>query len=307
MECLICKNKEEKKALCEVRLLEKPVHRLVSCPSCGASFFDPPPSLSELSGFYGNAYYAFDKYKDEYSGSLLGKKLRRLSKAGNFLDIGCSTGHFLKGVRDSSGWECFGTEFSENAASYAKEKLGLDVRPGDIKTAGFPENCFNYIQMNNVLEHVTDPAAFLTEIYRILKPAGTFQLMIPNGKLDILLLKRFYEEEKSPPISKDGHIFFFPAKTLMALLTNTGFKISRARTCSIARGLKVSGILPLNKEWKESYRPAKKQENQEFKPVEKKRHSNFYYSYRHFMNNAKNIPGMYSFGLDYLVFATKTK
>lgn len=294
------------KPICPVRLLEKPVHGLVSCPSCGAGFLEPLPSAAELDEFYGNAYYDFDRYKDEHSGGLLGKRLKKLSNNGRFLDIGCSTGHFLKGVRDSSGFEVFGTEFSKNAVSYAKEKLGLDVRQGDIWKAGFSKDHFDYIHMNNVLEHVTDPAGFLSEVFRILKPGGTFQLLIPNGKLDNSLLTRFYKEENIAPASKDGHLFFFPGKTLVRLLENTGFKITKTKTCSIARGLKVIGLLPLNKNWKDAYRMKNKPEDQiEFMPAEKKKRSNFYYSYRHFMNSSKNVPGIFWFGLDYLIFAKK--
>jgi len=302
---LICKNKGEKSFFCKVRLLEKPVHNLISCPSCGVLFFEPPPSLVELEEFYSNSYYDFDKYKDEHSGRLLGRKLRKHSKEGRFLDIGCSTGHFLKGVKDSSGWQVFGTEFSKSAVTYAKENLGLEVCHGDIKAAGYPKNYFSHIRMNHVLEHVADPSAFLTEIYRTLKPAGTFQLTLPNGTLDAALLQRFYKTEGMAPKSKDGHIFFFPGDALISLLEKTGFKVVQARTCSIPRGLKVSGILHLNKDWKEAYRITKAKEQPEFNPVQRKKHSGLYYSYRHFINNSKNLPGLYSFGLDYLFFAVK--
>ncbi len=305
MECLICKNKAEKSFLCEVRLLEKPVHRLVSCTECGAAFFEPPPSLFELEEFYGNTYYDFDKYRDEYSGGLLAAKLKRISQKGRFLDIGCSTGHFLKGVQTKSGWEVSGTEFSKNAVAYAKEKLGLEVKHGDLIKAGFQENYFDYIRMNHVLEHVTGPVSFLKEIYRILKPAGTFQLMLPNGKLDLALLTRFYREEKTAPKSKDGHIFFFPDRTLLLLLEKAGFKIQSTKTCSVSRGLKISGFLPLNKDWKDAYCLTKKEAQKEFNSGAGKIHSGFYYRYRHFMNNSKNIPGLHAFGLDYLVLAGK--
>ncbi|OGF46981.1 MAG: hypothetical protein A2452_01255 [Candidatus Firestonebacteria bacterium RIFOXYC2_FULL_39_67] len=307
MECIVCKNDKEKKFICKSCLTVGTIYNILSCQNCGVSYFDPLPSASELDKFYNNSYYAFDQYKDEHSGGIFAVKLKKIAHTGRFLDIGCSAGHFIKGIKDKCGWEVFGTEFSASAVAYAKEKLGLDVRQGDLKKSGFAGNYFDYIHMNNVLEHVTDPIGFLKEIFRVLKSGGTFQLLIPNGKVDVELLQRFYKEEKTPAKSKDGHLFFFPKKTLVNMVEKTGFKITKTKTCSISRGLRVSGLLPLKKSWKEAYRftEESKMEKKEFAPAEVKKHSNSYYSYRYFMNNSKNIPGLYSFGLDFLIVAKK--
>ena len=307
MECTVCKNIGEKKVIGKSCLTKGTVHDILSCPKCGVMYFSPLPSVTELSRFYNNSYYNFDKHKDEHGGRIFAKRLNKIAKTGNFLDIGCSTGHFLKGVKDGSGWNVFGTEFSKDAVSYAKEKLDLDVREGDLKNAEFSENNFDYIHMNNVLEHVTDPVSFLKEIYRVLKPGGSFYLVIPSGEADVALLKRFYEEEKTPARRKDGHIFFFSKETLLFLLENNGFNVVKAKTCSVSRGLRVAGVLPLKKNWKEAYRLKEdsKTEKKEFKPEDVKKRSVAYYSYRYFMNNSKNIPGLFSFGLDFLIIAKK--
>ncbi|MFH1074013.1 MAG: class I SAM-dependent methyltransferase, partial [Candidatus Firestonebacteria bacterium] len=303
MECIICKNTGEKIVIGKSCLTTETIHDIISCPKCGAMYFSPMPSVLELSKFYSNSYYNFDKYKDEHSGGIYAKKLKKIAKTGNFLDIGCSTGHFIKGIKDKCEWGVFGTEFSASMASYAREKLGLDVRKGDLKDAGFSENYFDYIHMNNVLEHVTDPVSFLNEIFRVLKPGGNFQLLIPNGEADAALLQRFYEEEKVPAKSKDGHLFFFPKKALINLLEKTGFKIKKTKTCSISRGLRVFGLLSLKKNWKDAYRLTEKNktEKKEITSEEAKKRSGAYYAYRYFMNNSKNIPGLHSFGLDFLI------
>ncbi|OGF48118.1 MAG: hypothetical protein A2231_09130 [Candidatus Firestonebacteria bacterium RIFOXYA2_FULL_40_8] len=309
MHCFVCGNNDDKRSICKSCLTKELTHDILTCESCGTSFLYPLPSVAELNEFYGNTYYDFDKNKDEHGGGIFAKKLKRISKTGNFLDIGCSTGHFLKGIKDKSDWQVFGTEFSGNAVKYAKEKLELDVRQGDLKESGFTENYFDYIHMNNVLEHVTDPVLFLKEIFRVLKPKGTFELLVPNGEADVALLKRYFEEEKTPAKSKDGHIFFFSKKALLNMLEQTGFKIIKTKTCSVSRGLRVAGYLPLKKNWKEAYRLTEEsgKEKKDFSPREPKKHSGAYYSYRYFMNNSKNLPGLHSFGLDFLIVAGKSR
>jgi SAM-dependent methyltransferase len=55
------------------------------------------------------------------------KRCRSVTKVlpgpGKILDIGCATGLFLSGMQDR-GWECLGIELNEQAATYARERMG---------------------------------------------------------------------------------------------------------------------------------------------------------------------------------------
>lgn len=46
----------------------------------------------------------------------------------------------------------------------------------------FPAEMFDVITARWVLEHVESPAAFLTEVARVLKPSGSFIALTPNGR-----------------------------------------------------------------------------------------------------------------------------
>lgn len=54
-----------------------------------------------------------------------------------------------------------------------------DVK-ADICNLPFPDNEFDFILCNHVLEHIPDDTKALNEIYRILKPGGTAILQIPQ-------------------------------------------------------------------------------------------------------------------------------
>lgn len=58
----------------------------------------------------------------------------------------------------------------------------------DLKAIPVEDARFDYIVFNQVMEHLPDPKAVLTELYRVLKPRGR---MIYSGPL-------FYEEHEQP-------------------------------------------------------------------------------------------------------------
>lgn len=304
--CPVCNDNNDKIFRARTALAYGDNFDLVTCSACRVSCLFPLPSNAQLRKFYTNSYYSFDKYRDEFRGRVYARKLKKLGETGNFLDIGCSTGHFIKGVRDNCAWKVYGTEFSNPAVKYAKEKLGLDVRSGELNENGFEQEYFDYIHVNNVMEHVLDPVKLLREANRILKPGGIFQLMLPNGSVDQLPLIKYFNEENKPAKTKDGHIYFFPKTALIQLLAKQGFVMESSKTCSIRKGLKILGCFPLKKNWKDIYiSHPEKPDTRIFNPVEVKKHSNLYYGYRYFMNNAQDLPGMWGFGQDFLLIAKK--
>lgn len=54
------------------------------------------------------------------------------------------------------GWDTFGVETDRVAAQIAAQH-GLNVFCGDIYQANFPDNYFDAVTMNHVVEHVVDP------------------------------------------------------------------------------------------------------------------------------------------------------
>jgi SAM-dependent methyltransferase len=51
---------------------------------------------------------------------------------------------------------------------------------GDIQRLPFRDASFDLVTANVVVEHVSNPAALLEEVYRVLKPAGRFLFHTPN-------------------------------------------------------------------------------------------------------------------------------
>jgi 2-polyprenyl-3-methyl-5-hydroxy-6-metoxy-1,4-benzoquinol methylase len=101
---------------------------------------------------------------------------------GHILDVGCGDGWFLFRMY-RQGWSVTGLDFDLNAIETAKEKYGkygFELLQTDLIGAHFPDNSFDAVTMNHVIEHVADPIALLAEVKRILKPGGRLVSITPN-------------------------------------------------------------------------------------------------------------------------------
>jgi SAM-dependent methyltransferase len=273
---------------------------LVECPACRSRFFNPLPSADDLSRFYVPGYYGSDWYKQEGKGREFGRAMLPRGFKGRLLDIGCGLGFFINGIRQSSGWEVYGVEFSPEAVAFARAKLNLQVVEATTGTMSFPDGFFDFVHVNNVLEHVRNPLALVQECRRLLRAGGNFYLSVPNGPVDSANLLQYHQCEMEAPSSKDGHIFFLSPTALQLLFQESDFEIVSSRTYGLRRGLRALGYLPPKPGWKKPYQPGPtKQPQSAIKLASAKRRLPGYYAYRFWQSRIKMLPGLWKFGLDF--------
>lgn len=94
-------------------------------------------------------------------------------KKAKLLDLGCDDGVWtMKLAKKIKTKDVSGYEIIEEAVNKAK-KRGVKVKRGDLnKKLEYPNNSFDVIHANQVIEHLNNTDLFLSEIYRILKPNG---------------------------------------------------------------------------------------------------------------------------------------
>jgi SAM-dependent methyltransferase len=98
------------------------------------------------------------------------------------------------------------------------EKIGT-YRNEDLQAQTFADGTFDIVLTLDVMEHVYEPAAAFTEIYRTLKPGGVYICTFPVRKGQVAAWERRFEELpdgtrrhfKPPeihgnPVSKEGSI-----------------------------------------------------------------------------------------------------
>jgi SAM-dependent methyltransferase len=97
------------------------------------------------------------------------------------------------------------------------------VRHGELSEAHFPENSFDVIRLNHVLEHLSDPQGTFHEIGRILSFDGIVYITVPNThSLNFWLFRQNWYGLDSP-----RHVISYCPETLGYLCNVTGLEIVR--------------------------------------------------------------------------------
>lgn len=113
------------------------------------------------------AFYA--KYSDT---------LQPEKPGGRLLDVGCGVGQVVARLTEK-GFEAHGVDVSEPNIERAK-KFCPRCQLYDGKRLPFPDQYFSSVGALNVLEHVDEPEAFLSELVRVTEPGGRLVISSPN-------------------------------------------------------------------------------------------------------------------------------
>lgn len=97
------------------------------------------------------------------------------------LEIGCGGGGLLRLIEES-GACAVGVDTLVSALELAREKTGGKVILIDENSSlPFPDNTFDAVIGQHVVEHLTRAAAALVDLARVLKPGGSLALATPNA------------------------------------------------------------------------------------------------------------------------------
>ena len=233
--------------VCKAVLYADAERDICECRDCGAAYFFPVPPPEEIARCYPAAYFRgfFRQYwKDYYKGRALALQLSGWRSKGRLLDVGCALGTMLAGARDHSGWSVQGLEYSAEAAGMGSALNELPIVSSSVSGAPFPDGSFDYVNVNNVLEHESDPVAAMKKVSQLLGPGGRVELTVPNGPVDLLPTVALYRRGRAVKTRHDGHLFYFPRRTLELLLDKAGFRILSLKNFHFKQGLKSRGWSP---------------------------------------------------------------
>lgn len=197
-------------------------YSLYECNKCHTISIQQIPSEKELEKYYSDSYYTY-KYYGLLNKYFLWLRTIKMPKKGSVLDIGCGDGSFLKALKEK-GYECYGLETSSSGIKKAKSK-GLTIYK-DIKKI---RRKFDVITLWHVLEHITTPISYLSQIKRLLKKDSYLVIAIPNFDSIQSKIGRDAWFHLAPPL----HIFHYTPKTIGALLKRVGFKVVRIEHFSL--------------------------------------------------------------------------
>jgi SAM-dependent methyltransferase len=112
------------------------------------------------------------------------------------LDCGCGEGAYVAAMAEL-GADVLGVEYqpAKVAAFGRRRPASGRVQQGDVQHLDLPDDSFDVVLMNEVLEHVPDDVEALREVRRVLRPGGRFVLFAPN---------RLYPFETHGVLRRDG-------------------------------------------------------------------------------------------------------
>lgn len=202
-----------------------------TCKDCGLLFCSPQPiinkeSLNEIySGDYYQNYFgdSFDYMQQESSWNKLLKK--RLKKEFDYyysfisnqnltkkvLDLGCGDGRFLEHFA-KLGWDCYGIEPSNFISEIARKK---NINILEIPMLEIEDSVrYDFIFMDNVIEHLDYPAQYLEKAFKLLNLSGVMVIKTPNSlgiierteTLVLSLLPKFFTQYLLKKLHKNFNI-----------------------------------------------------------------------------------------------------
>lgn len=232
-----------------LELYRSEIMRVVRCPKCGLMYQNPRVAETTWGDTY-DVVPEYQVYRSEASRVAKERLFRdrvdaiqrrcKLPPSGAFLDIGASQGIMMQTLLSAlPGWKGFGVEPSATAREYALN-AGLSVVPAlDALPAG---QKYDWINLDNTLEHIEDPLGLLIELRGRLARNGFLYIEVPNESFFRLRyrINDAIRGTKKPP-TFPGHLTLFTQSTLQAMLHRAGLAAD-LWTESVSAPNRMSGV-----------------------------------------------------------------
>jgi 2-polyprenyl-3-methyl-5-hydroxy-6-metoxy-1,4-benzoquinol methylase len=209
----------------------------------GHRAIEPMPGEDELRAYYAEKYfsnpdsacYAVEYPEDELTHRRLRAAVAMLAihrHAGtgrSLLDVGCGEGFLLRAAV-TAGFTVTGIDLTDTGLRRWHPELADRLRIGDafslLDAAVERGERFGVAVLQNVLEHVTDPAELLRRLHRLVDADGLLLVQVPNDfsalqlrALELGLVSR--EFWVAPP----AHLHYFNTDTGPAFAAAHGFEV----------------------------------------------------------------------------------
>jgi len=194
---------------------------------------------------------AYDVFTPDTNDRLIDSVLRlgKFRGGAKVVDLGCGSGVFTDALR-RRGYRCTCVDLSPKLVAIARQKYPeIEFIEGDVEGLPFPEASFDAVLLSGLVHHLPDASRCAAEVFRILRPGGTFVAFDPNRLNPFMYL---YRDRSSPFYSSVGvteNERPVLDHQVVATFRNAGFKVdteylSNLRYRYVASGT-VRWLLPL--------------------------------------------------------------
>ena len=167
------------------------------------------------------------------------------------LDVGCGAGLLCEPLARMgaavTGVDAAAENVEVARVHAARSGLAIDYRAGEIAEQGLGQ--FDVVASMEVIEHVSDPAAFVGELARPLKPDGLLLLSTPNrtAASRVFLVEAAERLGQVPRGTHNWDQFLTPDE-MTALLEDAGLEVMNMQGVAFSplKGLHLSSNMALN-------------------------------------------------------------
>jgi len=189
----------------------------------------------------------------DYEDAVERRALRALlpSSGGRLIDIGAGFG------RLASLYEGFQqvvlVDYSQSQLAYARQQFG-DERfiyvVGDVYRLPLVDHSCDVAVMVRVLHHIVDVMRLFHQVYRVLRPGGTFILEAAN-KRHLKNIARYLLRRGPNPFDLEPYEFAplhfdFHPRWVADRLREAGFQVRKRRSVSLFRHPRLKSVLPIS-------------------------------------------------------------
>ena len=207
---------------------------LIRCDGCGLVYTRAQMTVDAMKEFYSEGYFtstnSLNKGYEDYFESrnninrTFSKRMDLIEAykpvPGRLLDVGCAAGFFLETARQR-GWEVCGVDISSLCASYARDRLGIEVRNDLFVNAGYEKGSFDLVTMWDYLEHSATPKEDIARARELLRDDGLLIIATP----DISSVPARLFKSNWIGIKLEEHFYYFSRKVLEGSLVQGGFEV----------------------------------------------------------------------------------
>lgn len=238
MECPICNSNEFTPLykLYDDRYGYPGEFQLRTCKTCSHASLEEKFTQDDIVSLYSNYYprsgFNIEQYKPfiEEKGFMYwlngGRSMafRWVPDKVRILDIGCGFGESL-GYHHKRGCDVYGVEADKNIKKIV-DTHGFKIHQGVFKQGIYNSDYFDYITLDQVIEHISKPLDVLLEIKRILKPGGCVVISTPNANgWGANVFRRYWVNWHTP-----YHLQFFSAESMKVAASKAGLDMTLCKT-----------------------------------------------------------------------------
>jgi len=158
----------------------------------------------EIAFFDGHAAAdSYDVFTPDSNIRLIGTctRLAKWQPRAKIADLGCGSGVFTN-LLHRRGFDAVGLDLSPKLIALGQVKYPqVSFLEGDVEHLPFPAASLDGVLLSGLLHHLPDPARCVAEVFRVLKPGGSFAAFDPNRMNPFMYL---YRDRSSPFYSAVG-------------------------------------------------------------------------------------------------------